>query len=85
MNLVDGVFKLDLDILRSTLNEKTRMIMLNTPHNPSGKVFTREELQEISDILEEYPNVYVLSDEVYDFLTFDDREHVIFANLANNW
>jgi len=59
--------------------------MLNTPHNPTGKVFTKEELEEISAILEEYPHVYVLSDEVYDFLTFDNREHHIFANIGDNY
>lgn len=58
---------------------------MNTPHNPTGKVFSLEELQEISDILEEYPHVYVLSDDVYDFLTFDDHEHHIFANIKDNW
>ncbi len=71
--------------LRNNLNEKTRMIILNTPHNPTGKVFTIEELNEITEILEGFPNVYVVSDEVYDFLTFDDHEHHMFANLKDNW
>ena len=45
--------------------------MFNTPHNPTGKVFSPEEMQQISDILDDCPHVLVLSDEVYDFLTFD--------------
>jgi kynurenine aminotransferase len=70
---------------RSALNPKTRLVILNTPHNPTGKVFTWEELIEITDLLDEFPNAYIISDEVYDFLTFDEREHVMFANLKNNW
>lgn len=85
LELKDGRFHLNMDVLRSVLNEKSRMIILNTPHNPTGKVFTREELEEITEILDPYPNCYVLSDEVYDFLTFEGREHVMFANLKNNW
>ena len=81
----DNEWHLDLDILRETLNEKTRAIILNTPNNPTGKVFTLEELTEISDILEEYPHVYVLSDDVYDFLIFEGHEHHIFANIKDNW
>lgn len=81
----DNEWHLDLDILKETLNEKTRAIILNTPHNPSGKVFSLKELEEISDILEEYPHVYVLSDDVYDFLTFEGFEHHIFATIKDNW
>ncbi|CAI2369728.1 unnamed protein product [Moneuplotes crassus] len=81
----DNQWHLDLDVLKETLNENTRCIILNTPHNPTGKVFTKAELQEISDILEEYPHVYVISDDVYDFLTFEGHEHHIFATLGDNW
>ena len=85
MVLEDSKYRLDLDVLKETLNSKTRLIVLNTPHNPTGKVFTLEELEQISDILEEYPHVYVLSDEVYFFLTFDQRPHHFFANIKDNW
>lgn len=81
----DDEWHLNLDILKSTLNEKTKAFIMNTPHNPTGKVFTLEELTEISDILEEFPHVYVLSDDVYSLLTFDDAQHHIFANIGQNW
>ena len=83
--LKDSKFVLDLDILRETLNSKTRMLVMNTPHNPTGKVFSLEELEEISEILEEYPHVYVISDEAYNFLTFDGKKHHLFANIKDNW
>lgn len=60
-------------------------MILNTPHNPTGKCFSKEELQTITDILADFPDCLVLSDEVYDFLTFDNTEHVRFATLGNNW
>ena len=63
----------------------TKMLVLNSPHNPTGKVFSREEYEEITSILKDFPEVVVLSDEVYDFLTFDDREHVHFASIGDNW
>lgn len=73
------------DLLRAALSDKTRLLILNTPHNPTGKCFNREELETITEILQEYPKCRVLSDEVYDFLTFDGEEHVPFASIGDNW
>jgi aspartate/methionine/tyrosine aminotransferase len=71
--------------LRKAFSSKTKMLVLNTPHNPTGKCFTREELETISEILKDFPDVVVLSDEVYDFLTFDGLEHIPFATIGDNW
>ena len=54
--------------------------MLNTPHNPVGKVFSLEELQEVAKLCIEY-DLLVLADEVYDCLTFDGKEHIRIASL----
>ena len=62
---------MDLDELRSKITKKTRAIILNTPHNPTGKVFDRKELEELSQVVLQHKNLYVLSDEVYEFLTFN--------------
>ena len=75
----------DPDILRKALTKKTRLLLLNTPHNPTGKCFSREELELITDILKDYPDCMVLCDEVYDFLTYDGKEHVRFASIGDNW
>lgn len=61
------------------------MFIFNTPHNPTGKVFTVEEMQQISDILDDCPHVITLSDECYEFLPFDGRTHTPFATVGNNW
>ena len=60
---------IDWDVLEKSFNEKTKMIVINTPHNPVGKVFSKEELQRIGDLCLKH-NVLVLSDEVYDRLYY---------------
>ena len=59
------------------------MLIINSPSNPTGKVFTQEEYLQISLILEKFPNVLVISDEVYDFLVFDKKFFTRFANIPN--
>eukprot|EP01083_Nonionella_stella_P022803 63043_1 len=78
-------WKLDLDELEKAITPRTKVLMLNTPHNPTGKVFSREELLGIADIVRRHPRVIVLSDEVYEFITFDGIEHVRFATLPDMW
>jgi aspartate/methionine/tyrosine aminotransferase len=74
----------DLDALRAAFTERTRVLVLNTPHNPTGKVFSRAELQAIADLCIEH-DVIVLSDEVYDRILFDGAEHVSIATLPGMW
>tara|TARA_B110000208_G_scaffold142323_2_gene171707 strand:+ start:721 stop:1677 length:957 start_codon:yes stop_codon:yes gene_type:complete len=80
-----GDWTLDLEELDAAMSEKTKMLVLNTPHNPTGKVFTRDELKGISDVVMRYPNVTVLSDEVYEFMTFDGLKHERIATLPGMW
>ncbi len=74
----------DLDALRSAVTSRTRLILLNSPHNPTGVVFTREELAEIARIAIEH-DLLVLSDEAYEHLWFDDHAHVPIATLPGMW
>jgi N-succinyldiaminopimelate aminotransferase len=73
-------FTFDPDELRAAVTDRTRVILLNTPHNPTGKVFTRDELATIADVAAEH-DLVVISDEVYEHLTFDAVPHVPFATL----
>ncbi|KAF9247179.1 PLP-dependent transferase [Melanogaster broomeanus] len=61
-----------------------KVIVINTPHNPVGKVFCKDELEKIAEIAEEF-NLLVMADEVYDCLVYDGKEHVRFANLPGMW
>jgi aspartate/methionine/tyrosine aminotransferase len=64
-------FRLDPDELRAAFSEKTKAIVLNTPHNPTGRVFSNEELQMVADLCLEF-DAMVLADEVYEEITFGE-------------
>lgn len=72
----------DPDELRAAFSPKTRAIMLNTPHNPTGRVFTHAELTLIADLCKEF-DVTVISDEVYEHLLFDEAQHIPIATLPD--
>ena len=55
---------INFEKLESLFNEKTRMIILNTPHNPTGKMLTMDDIEKVKKILDKYPKVIVLADEV---------------------
>lgn len=70
----------DPDELRAAFTKKTRALILNTPQNPTGRVFTRQELSLIAELCQEY-DVTVISDEVYEHLIFDSAQHIPIASL----
>ena len=70
----------DADELRAAFSPDTRAIILNTPNNPTGRVYTRAELQMIADLCIEF-DVIVISDEVYEHLIFEGHQHVAIASL----
>ena len=73
-------FRPDIDALRDAITDRTRLLIVNSPHNPTGVVFTREELQGIADIAIER-DLIVLSDEVYEHLWYDGHPHIPIATL----
>jgi N-succinyldiaminopimelate aminotransferase len=77
-------FRPDPDDLRAAVTDRTRVILLNTPHNPTGTVLTREELQVVADLAIRH-DVIVVTDEVYEHLVFDGRAHVPIATLPGMW
>lgn len=76
-------FRLEEDALRSVFNDKTRAIIINTPHNPTGRVFTRSELETVARLCHEFDAIAV-TDEVYEDLVFD-AEHLSLASLDGMW
>ncbi|TVZ94360.1 succinyldiaminopimelate aminotransferase [Streptomyces sp. BK340] len=71
-------FRLDLDELRAAVTDRTRLLLINTPHNPTGTVLTRAELAAIAELAVER-DLLVVTDEVYEHLVFDDAEHLPLA------
>ena len=77
-------FALDGAAVRERLTRRTRMIILVNPANPTGRVYTREELQELADIAIEH-DLLVMSDEVYEQIVFDGARHISIASLPGMW
>ena len=81
INLTYPGFSIDWDVVRSRITRRTKMIMVNTPHNPTGSVLKRKDLEELEKIALKY-NLIVLGDEVYDRLMYDDASHQSVLTLA---
>ncbi len=77
-------FRLDVDALRAAVTPRTTTMLLNTPHNPTGAVLTREELEAVAAVAREH-DLVVVTDEVYEHLTFDGRAHVPLCTLPGMW
>jgi len=73
-------YAIDPDELRAAFSAKTKLMLLNTPHNPTGRVFTRDELELICGLVREF-DVTLVTDEVYEHLVFDGLEHISPATL----
>ena len=82
VNLADGVpvpittsiqndFKITPEQLEKAITPKTKLIFFNSPNNPSGSVYSREEYRALADVLAKYPNIYIISDEIYEHILFE--------------
>jgi aminotransferase len=76
----DGEWYFDAAELRAAFNERTRAIILNTPNNPTGKVFTREELEVIRDLCVEF-DALAITDEIYEHILYDGVQHISPATI----
>ena len=74
-------FEMDLDQLRATIDRDTRLFMLCNPHNPSGRVWTRSELEAVAELAIEH-DLIVLADEIHNELVFPGHEHTVFETLG---
>ncbi|XP_055696283.1 kynurenine aminotransferase isoform X1 [Lutzomyia longipalpis] len=79
-----GDWVLDEKELEGLFNSKTKAIILNTPHNPLGKVFTRQELEVIANLCKKW-NVLCIADEVYEWMVFEPYEHIRICTLPGMW
>ncbi|MGN6577681.1 MAG: aminotransferase class I/II-fold pyridoxal phosphate-dependent enzyme, partial [Nocardioides sp.] len=76
-------YRLDVDALRAAVTPRTRLLLVNTPHNPTGTVLTRSELEAVAAVAVEH-DLLVVTDEVYEHMVFDG-EHVPLATLPGMW
>jgi len=85
LELREGAWTLDMQRLEAQIGERTKLLLINTPHNPTGKVFSRAELEQVAAILRRHPHVTAVCDEVYEKLVFDGLQHVRLASLPDMW
>ena len=71
----------DWERIRASVNKNTRLIITNNPHNPSGRMWDTNDFLELQALLNDFPNLYVLSDEVYEFITFE-KSHISAHQIA---
>lgn len=70
---VDEDYKVSAEKLDATLNQNTKLIVINSPSNPSGATYTKSELEKLVKVIEKYPNLIIVSDEIYELITFEDK------------
>lgn len=75
-------YTIDYTKLKELITDKTKLVIFNNPNNPSGKIFTKDDLIQIETILKD-KNCYIISDEVYEHMTFDQKEHQSFARIPS--
>ncbi|SHH52408.1 aspartate aminotransferase [Clostridium collagenovorans DSM 3089] len=79
----ENEFKYDLNELKSTISEKTKAILINSPNNPTGTVYNEEELRAIAEIAKEH-DLVIISDEIYEKLLYGEVEHTSIASLSED-
>ncbi|PRA47404.1 MULTISPECIES: pyridoxal phosphate-dependent aminotransferase [Pseudomonas] len=79
---IEAGFKLTAEALQAALTENSRWLILNSPSNPSGAIYTEAELQVLGKVLEDFPRVLVMSDEIYEHVLLADQPFVSFGNAC---
>ena len=71
---IDNGFKMSTADLDAAITPKTKWVLINSPSNPTGGAYTRDELKALTDVIKKYPDVWVLTDDIYEHLVYDDFE-----------
>lgn len=79
---IEDDFKITPEMLAANLSDKTRLIVISSPSNPTGSIYTYEEIEKLVHILEKYPELYIISDEIYEHLAYNHK-HVSFASFSS--
>ncbi|RVW65432.1 Bifunctional aspartate aminotransferase and glutamate/aspartate-prephenate aminotransferase [Vitis vinifera] len=83
--LISNNFLLDPEVLKSTISEKSRVLILCSPSNPTGSVCPKKLLEEIADIVAKHPRLLVIADEIYEHIIYAPAIHTSFASLPGMW
>ncbi|ACT69655.1 pyridoxal phosphate-dependent aminotransferase [Neorickettsia risticii] len=75
-------FKMNITAIQEALNTKTKAILINSPNNPSGVCYDENELRELANVLKAHPQVYIISDDIYEHITYSESNFLNIANVA---
>lgn len=78
---IDSNFKMTAEELEKAITPKTKMLWYSSPCNPSGSVYSKEELRALADVLQKHPQIIVVSDEIYEHINYTDKPHVSMAEF----
>lgn len=76
---IDNNFKITPEQLEAAITPKTKLILFNSPNNPSGVMYSKEEYEALGKVLEKYPNIFIMSDEIYEHINYDSKPFSIAA------
>jgi len=76
-------FKMTAEQLEAAITPKTKMLWYSSPCNPSGSLYSKEELRALADVLQKHPDIYVVSDEIYEHINFTEKGHVSMAEFSD--
>lgn len=79
---IEQDFKVTADQLRAAITDRTKLVLFSSPCNPTGSVYTRNELKTIADVVAEHNDIYIISDEIYEYINFTDN-HVSIGSFEN--
>lgn len=82
VQLLDKNYKIDWEDFKNKITPRTKMVIINTPHNPSGTILSKEDVLQMQEILRD-TNIIVISDEVYEHIVFDGRKHESFSKYPD--
>ncbi|MCG3226497.1 MAG: pyridoxal phosphate-dependent aminotransferase [Candidatus Heimdallarchaeota archaeon] len=81
VGLSEDTFNLNEESIKEKISDKTKLVILNTPHNPTGKVFTSSEQNIISDMCQDH-DLIALTDEIYEHIIYDDEKHISLGSIS---
>ncbi|WP_044402523.1 pyridoxal phosphate-dependent aminotransferase [Lacinutrix sp. Hel_I_90] len=79
---IDNDFKMTAAQLEAAITPKTKMLWFSSPCNPSGSIYSKEELEALAQVLRKHPNIYVVSDEIYEHINYTEKPHASMASIA---
>lgn len=80
---IDNNFKVTAELLEKYITPKTKLMIFSSPCNPTGSVFSRAELKAIADVVKKHPNLFVLCDEIYEYINYTNEKHTSLAEFSD--